>query len=246
MVFLWLSRGVLLKPSPSPISSSGDPEVLIHVQKSELQGFTSCSQQTCKALHHTETLQIQDKVFGFQGRAPSMGTLLIPALVSQISALWSWEIKATRQEKLSCEAEQTPEGSILPLLWIFLFSLTSPKFYNQVAQSILIQWIFFFSIQNKFRVTLFFKENFWKKLHFKLLLNTGQAIPHLHNETYGGLNILGKKKTPTNTRLWQRCFLRYFSKEDVLKENVHGLKTSNSGYSFQAELNQIEMDIHKP
>lgn len=98
-------------------------------------------------------------------------------------------------------------------------------FYSLLLlQNSTIRWLnqywfnaFFFSIQNKFRVTLFFKENFWKKLHFKLLLNTRQAIPHLHNETYGGLNILGKKNHPHKYETVTEVFSQIFFKRRCSK-----------------------------
>lgn len=82
-------------------------------------------------------------------------------------------------------------------------------------------------------------------LHFKLLLNIGKAISHLHDETQGGSNIWGKKN-PQTRDCDRGVFSDIFSKEDAVNESVHGLKTSNWNYSFEEELKQTDMDIHRP
>lgn len=197
--------------SPSlHLMNSCHPEVLIHVQKSELQGFTSCSQQTCKAPHHTETLQIQHEVshgVWFSGKSsihwhtpyPSSGLVAQCSLnlgknSNQAGKAEVWSRTDTRR--------QDPAPAVhFSVLSILLFQSSTITRLNLDF----VYWFsgfFFLNLKYcKFRVTLFFKENFWKNLHFKLFLNIGQAIPHLHNETHGGLSIW--EKNHTNKRLWE-------------------------------------------
>lgn len=94
-ISLWLSWGVLLKPSPSPhLFSDGQwPSWGTYscAKIRALQGFTmshTAPSKPARLLTTQRPLKYRIRCamgFGSQGAAPSTGTLLIPALVAQCS-----------------------------------------------------------------------------------------------------------------------------------------------------------------
>lgn len=140
----------------SSLMSSGHPEVLVHVQKSELQGF---------AMSHTAPANLQGSSpqrplkyrircpmgFGFQGAAPSTGTLLMPALLAQCSLNLGEKRNQAGKAEVWGRRDTKRQNPAPTVLFFYSLCFTSPKFYNLGAQfrfCVWIQWILFFSIWN--------------------------------------------------------------------------------------------------